>query len=508
MSADSKQRFSTKWGMNLSVLGIAVGTGNIWRFPRIAAQNGGEEGAGAFLVAWLCFLLLWSIPLIIAEYGMGRNGRKGVVGSFVALIGEKRGWLGGFVGFVATAIMFYYSVVAGWCLYYLVTSVGATLPADLSQANAIWDGFQGSNWPVAAHALIMGVGGFIVVKGISTIERVNKILIPSLLLVLLISLVKALSLENSGLGIEYLFTPDWSTLKRPEIWLEALTQNAWDTGAAWGLILTYAAYMRKSDDVTISAFQTGIGNNMISLVAAIIIFSTVFGTLSPTMGNSEILKVMQTSGPAGTGLTFIWMPQLFAKMTGGGIFAILFFLGLTFAAFSSLISMIELATKVFVDMGANRKKATIGICLAGFGFGIPSAVNLDIFANQDFVWGIGLMVSGALISYGVIKYGTTKFRNELVNTEESSTKLGSWWEIIIKYIVPVEVVTLLGWWIYLSAAVYAPDTWYNPLSPFSVATVFVQWAIALGLVWFFRKRLMASDSANKEDQVEFGGEEQ
>ena len=132
MSAQ-KEVFSSKLGMILSVLGIAVGTGNIWRFPRIAAQNGGEDGAGAFLIAWAVFLIMWSIPLIIAEYGIGRNGRKGVVQSFADLIGEKKGWMGGFVGFVATAIMFYYSVVAGWCLYYLTQAIFAPLP-EYSQA--------------------------------------------------------------------------------------------------------------------------------------------------------------------------------------------------------------------------------------------------------------------------------------------------------------------------------------------------------------------------------------
>ena len=107
MTDTSKERFSSKLGLILSVLGIAIGTGNIWRFPRIAAQNGGETGAGAFLVAWISFLFLWSVPLIIAEYGIGRNGRKGIIGSFSELIGKKKGWMGGFIGFVATAIMFY-----------------------------------------------------------------------------------------------------------------------------------------------------------------------------------------------------------------------------------------------------------------------------------------------------------------------------------------------------------------------------------------------------------------
>ncbi len=486
-----KERFSSKLGLILSVLGIAIGTGNIWRFPRIAAQNGGEEGAGAFLIAWLFFLFLWSVPLIIAEYAMGRNGRKGVIGSFADLIGEKKGWMGGFIGFVATAIMFYYSVVAGWCLYYLFESITGSLPTTFEQSMTVWNGFQGSNWPVFTHFITMLFGGLIVIKGIQSIEKVNKIIIPSLLVVLLVSLVKSLTLDGSFEGVRYLFTPDWEGLKNPNLWLEALTQNAWDTGAAWGLILTYATYMRKKDDITITAFQTGIGNNVVSLVAAVIIFSTVFGSLGSTMSDSEVLGVMKSSGPASTGLTFIWMPQLFASMGGGGIFSILFFLGLTFAAFSSLISMIELAVKVFVDSGASRVKATILICITGFLLGIPSATNLTIFANQDFVWGVGLMVSGAFISYAVIKFGVSKFRSELINVEERSSTLGPWWEIIVKYIVPVEVVTLLGWWMYLSAAEYAPDTWYNPLSAFSVATVLLQWALALLLVYWYNRRLIA-----------------
>ena len=489
MQTTQKETFSSKLGLIVSVLGIAIGTGNIWRFPRITAQNGGEEGAGAFLIAWLMFLFLWSIPLIIAEYGIGRNGRKGIVGSFVKLIGEKKGWMGGFIGFVATAIMFYYSVVAGWCLYYLFQSLTSTLPSTYEQSLILWESYHHSGMPVLTHAVIMLFGGIVVIKGISSIERVNKVLIPSLLVVLIVSLFKALSIENSMEGIKYLFKPDWSTLLSPKIWLEALTQNAWDTGAAWGLILTYGAYMRKKDDITISAFQTGIGNNMVSLLAAVIIFSTVFGTLGSSMSNSEILEIMKTSGPASTGLTFIWMPQLFASMGGGGIFSILFFLGLTFAAFSSLISMIELAVKVFVDTGISRKQATLWICMIGFAFGIPSALNLTFFANQDFVWGVGLMVSGAFISYAVITFGTKNFRLKLVNTGERKAQLGIWWEIIIRYIIPVEVVTLLFWWMYLSATEYAPDAWYNPFYPLSVVTVIGQWILALGLVYFFNKKL-------------------
>ncbi|HET6528552.1 MAG TPA: sodium-dependent transporter [Balneolaceae bacterium] len=482
-----KEFFSSKLGMILSVLGIAVGTGNIWRFPRIVAQTGTEEGAGAFIFAWVCCLFLFSIPLIIAEYGIGRNGREGVIGSFMKLVGEKKAWMGSFIGFVATAIMFYYSVVTGWCLYYLIESITSALPANIEQATMVWEGFQSSALPSVFHALMMILGGIIVVKGVSSIERISKVLIPSLVLVVIISLIRAVTLPGSYEGIVYFFTPDWSSLSNPQIWIEALTQNAWDTGAGWGLILTYAAYMRSKDDITISAFQTGIANNCVSLMAGIMIFSAVFAILGSSMSQPEIMEIMRQSGPASTGLTFMWLPQLFNQMAGGRIFAILFFLGLTFAAFTSLVSMIELATRVFVDMGYQRKKVTIYICITGFLLGLPSAISVDFLANQDFVWAVGLMVSGAFISFGVIKFGAHRFRSEIVNNENHKYSLGYWWEIVIKYVVPIEVISLLGWWMYHAALT---DGWYNPFNKYTLATILVQWGIAMGFFYFMNRKIV------------------
>ncbi|MEX0928405.1 MAG: sodium-dependent transporter [Balneolales bacterium] len=488
MDKSIDERF-TRTGLILSVLGIAVGTGNIWRFPRIAALQGTEEGSGAFLFAWFICLFLWSIPLIIAEYAIGRHGRQGTVGSFITLIGEKFAWMGAFIGLVAMAIMFYYSVVAGWCLYYLVISAANPLPASLGEANAAWHGFQLSAMPALFHAVVMFCGGYIVIRGIKFIEKVNMVLIPLLLLILLLSAARALTLPGSFEGVKFLFTPDWSSLSQPRIWLEALTQNAWDTGAGWGLILSYAAYMRIRDNVTLSAFQTGIGNNLVSLLAAVIIFSTVFAILGSSMNNPEILGVMQTSGPASTGLTFIWMPQLFLEMPGGKIFAILFFLALSFAAFSSLIAMIELSSRLFIDMGVSRQKAVTFICSIGFALGLPSALSLDFFANQDFVWGLGLMISGAFIAYGCVKFDVLEFRTTLVNTSGQDYRLGRWWDFIIQYIIPVEVMLLLGWWIFQSAFQFAPEAWYNPFNPFSVATCFFQWGILLVLLLRYNRKL-------------------
>ena len=477
-SDDKEQRFSTRLGLLLSVLGIAVGTGNIWRFPRIAATNSGTEGAGAFLVAWVVFLFVWSIPLIIAEYALGREGRSGVVGTFVKLAGEKFAWMGAFVGVVATAIMFYYSVVAGWAIFYFVETLTNPLPLTNEAAMGVWDSFQGGGWPIFFHALAMGVGAAIVWRGISSIERANKVLIPTLFAIVVLAVGYTLTLGGAWEGIQFLFTPDWSTLAKPSLWVEALTQNAWDTGAGWGLILTYGAYMQQRHGVVKNAIITGVGNNTVSLLAATIIFGTVFATLGTEMSQGEVLQVMRESGPAGTGLTFIWMPQLFEQMPLGKVLATLFFLGLSFAAFSSLISMIELASRVLVDFGFGRKRAVAVVGGVGFLLGLPSAIWTGVLANQDFVWGVGLIISGAFVAFAVLRFGAGHMRARFLEGV-ADWNPGITWDFLISRAVPLQAVALLAWWL---VSIYAPETWYNPLAPSSLANFFVQWGVALVLL--------------------------
>lgn len=497
----TEQRFSSRWGLILSVLGIAVGTGNIWRFPRIAAQNGGDAGAGAFLVAWVVFLLVWSLPLIIAEYALGRAARKGVVGTFVHHGGPRRAWMGAFVGLTATAIMFYYSVVAGWCIHYLgVTALGEPMLTTATATRA-WEGFQSSGQPVLFHGIAMLFGAVVVLRGVRSIERINRVLVPTLLGIVLLSMLRAVTLPGSGAGIAYLLTPQWSQLAEPTIWLEALTQNAWDTGAGWGLILTYAAYMSHRDSVVKNALITGIANNTVSMLAALTIFGTVFSVLGAQMSHAEVLAVMKDSGPASTGLTFIWMPQLFATMPLGRPLAVLFFLGLAFAALSSLISMIELAVRTLVDLGMTRARAVGVVAGVGFALGIPSALWLDVLSNQDFVWGVALMISGLFVALVTASAGPTMFREHFANNPNDWDP-GRVWVLMIRWVVPALAVLLLGWWLYRSATEYAPKTWWNPGDPFSVATCVVQWGAAIIVLllanrWLVR-RLRGSDSEESE----------
>ncbi|HIC53686.1 MAG TPA: sodium-dependent transporter, partial [Gemmatimonadetes bacterium] len=374
--ASKSEVFSSRWGMLLAMLGMAVGTGNIWRFPRIAASNGG----GSFLVAWVVFLLLWSVPLLILEFGMGKGTRKGAIGAFVKTLGPNFAWMGAFVAFVATAIMFYYSVVMGWTIRFFVGTLTGEVPG--ATPSAFWDSFHSTSGALVTHVIAMALGVFVVSKGVKGIETAAKVLIPSLIVLVVLLALRAVTLPGASAGLAFLFTPDWAALGNYQIWVEALTQNAWDTGAGWGLVLTYAVYMRANEDTALNAFVIGFGNNAMSLLAGIMVLCTVFSVMPEAA--DEIV------GAGNEGLTFIWVPQLFAQMPGGRFFQALFFLALVFAAWTSLVAMIEMASRVLMDLGLSRGRAISIIGTAGVLFGIPSALKLEVFQNQDWVWGVAL----------------------------------------------------------------------------------------------------------------------
>ncbi len=455
--------FSSRWGMMMAMLGMAVGTGNIWRFPRIVATNGG----GSFLVAWVVFLLLWSVPLILVEFAIGKATRSGTVGAFGKLIGGNFAWMGAWVGWCSTAIMFYYSVVMGWCLRYLAASVLGEIPG--ATPGALWDSFNSSPAALLTHAVAMGLGVAVVARGVRGIERVARILIPALVLLVLVLAVRAVTLPGAVRGLEFMFAPEWSRLADYRVWLAALTQNAWDTGAGWGLILTYAIYMRRTEDTTVNAFALGFGNNSMSLLAGIMVLCTAFAMRPDVAG--EIV------GATNEGLTFIWVPQLFGTMPAGRFFMVLFFLALVFAAWTSLISMIELATRVLTDAGVRRGHAISWVGVVAFLAGVPSALSLSFFANQDFVWGVGLMLSGFFFAYAVMKFGARRFRVELINGPGADMPIGRWWEWTIVLCL-VEAVVLIVWW-FLQARGAGWRAAFDPLKAFSIGTVLLQWGVVL-----------------------------
>lgn len=484
----AQEQFGSRWGLILATLGMAVGTGNIWRFPRIAASNGG----GSFLVAWVVFLILWSVPLMIVEFAFGKRSRKGCVGAFTEMSGRKTSWMGGWVAVCATFIMFYYSVVSGWCLRYLFGSVTGELTGG--NAGAVWSSYAESPWAVVTHILALGLGVSVVWFGVRGIERVAKVLIPSLVVLVIILAVRAVTLPGATAGLEFLFRPQWGELADVQVWLNALTQNAWDTGAGWGLILTYAIYMKAREDIPLNAFLIGFGNNSMSLLAGVMVLCTIFAT-NPG-ARDEIV------GAGNEGLTFTWMPQLFDAMPFGRLFMILFFLALSFAALTSLISMLELATRVLIDRGLPRKKALLWVAGAALVLGTPSALSLDIFTNQDWVWGVGLMLSGLFFAVAAWRFGLERMRREVVNGEGADLRMGRWWVFVVGVLIPVEAVVLMAWWLY--QAVGWDEDWLNPLAPASVGTVLLQWGVALLALLVLNKWLGRNNRAGAAAEGEEG----
>lgn len=474
-------KFKSKLGFIFAGLGMAVGAGNIWRFPRVAAQNGG----GAFIFTWALFLFLWSLPLLIIEFSIGRKTKMGLIGSFRELVGEKYTWMGGFIGFVSTAIMFYYSVVTGWFLRYFIKFLTYT-EKNINTQN-LWNnfvGFKGGFFdsPVFYQFIAIAITGFVVYFGISKgIEKANSFLIPSLFILLIFAMINVFFLPGFSKGMEFLFNFDLKDLLDHKVWVNGLTQSAWSTGAGWGLILTYSIYTTKKEDPVISSTVISLGNNSASLIAAIIIVPTIFSFNSVDAS----LKIMSSSNQ---GFAFIHLPFVFLKMPFGNILIVIFFLALFFAAFSSLISLLELPVRILMDFGLTRKRAILFVTMIGFLFGLPSALDIRVFNNQDWVWGLGLMVSGFFFVIGLRKYGIDRFRVEIIN-KNSHIKLNKTFNFIVKYLIPLEFLFMIVWWFYQSF-MWEGKNAFSIFSQYSPVSTIFQWGIILIALLLFNKKII------------------
>jgi NSS family neurotransmitter:Na+ symporter len=340
---------------------------------------------------------------------------------------------------------------------------------------------------------------------------------PTLIVLVVVLAIRAVTLPGSSDGLQYLFTVDWAHLRNAQIWIEALTQNAWDTGAGWGLILAYAAYLRVREDTALNAFVLPAANNAVSLLAGIMVLCTVFAVVPQLVANlatdtdalgaypalAEAVRggasltpelIQETIFSQGNeGLTFIWMPQLFATLPWGRGLMFVFFLALSFAAFTSLIAMIELASRVLRDAGMSRPQAVRVVGVGGFLLGLPSALSLRFLHNQDFVWGVALMLSGLFFAIAIVTYGVRRFREEQLNHEDSDIRIGRWWDVVIGVVVPLEALVLLGWWFY---QVRGADLagWLDPLREANVGTLVAQWGVVL-LALLLVNRWLASRTA-------------
>jgi len=478
MAQPQQEQWSGRLAIIIAAVSMAVGTGNIWRFPRVAAEWGG----GAFLVAVTIALVIWAIPLLMCEFLMGSRSRLGNIGAFRDFMGRKQTWAGGFMVAVTLGIMFYYSVVAGWCIRYFAVAATGGLTPDVSTAvagattfgQAQWDAFiNNPAETVGYHAAAVLFTTFVVFQGIKGgLERVLKVFLVALLAIIVLLAVRAVMLPGSAAGLRFLFVPDWSQLAHSRVWLEAFTQAAWSTGAGWGLMMVYAVYARKNEEISVNSGIVAFSDVLVGICAATLVLGTLFA-VAPTP------DIAQQALDAGhVGLTFVYIVDLIATMPGAWIVSPLFFLALALAGVSSVIAMFELATTNLMNFGFQRRNAAVLVGILAFLFGIPSALSIEFLNNQDWVWGVGLLISGLLTALAILKYGVNRAAAEI--DASSDIRIGAWFALAVRAI-PVLFLVLFGWWIYQSVRDNS-DTWWNPMVTYSTGTMVLQWGIVLVLV--------------------------
>lgn len=484
MAKGGGDTFTSRWGLLLTALGAAIGTGNIWRFPKEVANNGG----GSFMIPYILFLLTWSIPILLVEFASGKKTRKGTMGTFATLVGKEKAWMGAWMAWISTAIGFYYAIVMGWTIKY---AIGA-FSLNYSDPQASWDSFMQVPYLIVIFQIVaIAITTFVVYRGVEKgVEKVNKILIPALFILMIGNMIRALFLPGAMRGIAYLFTPG-EELFSAKTWVAALAQSAWSCSAGMGMAIAFGAYTKRKQDTSLNSFLTGFGDTTISLIAGIMIFTTVFA-LSPNIFAAEAAVE-----EGGTGLTFIYLPGLFGQVPFGRFISLFFFIAMGFAALTSMIAGYENAVKNFVDLGWPRKKVILLLSAFIFLLGLPSAliilpVNghpMPLFLDhQDYVWGMGLLISGGFIYYLVYKYGVTRFRNNIINSRYSDLHIGKWFDILFKYVIPVELVLLVGWYVLQSVLANPFEEWWMG-GPIGLGLLVLEWGIAMIALWLFSNKV-------------------
>ncbi len=356
----------THWGSRigfvLAAAGSAVGLGNIWKFPYVTGENGG----GIFVLIYLACVALVGLPVMVAEVLIGRAAQSSPVGAFKSLAGAGSrwawvGWLGVFSSFI---ILSYYSIVAGWSLHYTWLSISGQLAGLGPEGMApVFDElYQSVGANLVWHLIFMGLTIAVVFGGISKgVERWSRILMPTLLTIMLILLGKAFTLDGFGQAVHFVFGLHYDKFTAAGA-LEALGHAFFTLSLGMGAMLTYGSYLHRKDDIvgasiTISALDTAI-----ALIASLVLFPIIFSYgMEPA---------------AGPGLVFKSVPIALSQMPGATFLATIFFALLVFAALTSAISMLEVATSYFIDeRGWRRRRAAVLAGLTIALLGVPSALS-------------------------------------------------------------------------------------------------------------------------------------
>ena len=433
-------QWSSRWVFILAATGSAVGLGNIWKFPYITGENGG----GAFVLVYLLCIAAIGIPIMMAEVLMGRRGRSTPINTMRHLCLEAKahpawqllGWSGMLAGFL---ILSYYSVIAGWALSYILDSISGTF----HEATAEQVGKNFSDLLASPGALIFWHTAFmimtmvVVARGVSLgLEKAVRFLMPALFVLLLILVGYAMSLGEFMRGVEFLFTPDFSKITANGV-LIAMGHAFFTLSLGMGAIMIYGAYLPENASIVKTSFIIAIADTLVALLAGLAIFPIVFSNgLEPG---------------AGPGLIFQTLPIAFGQMPGGVLFATLFFILLTFAAWTSAISLIEPAVTWLVEnknMSRLRASTVAGILTWAVGLGTVLSFNVTadvklfdktFFDLMDYLTANVMLPLGGLAMAIFVVWVMPK----AASIDELNMGRGAayeFWFLLVKFVTPIAVI--------------------------------------------------------------------
>ncbi len=443
----SRDGFNSKLGIIAAAAGSAIGLGNIWKFPYMA----GKFGGGAFILIYILAIIIMGYPLIYCEFALGRKAKCNAVDTYGLVTGNKK-W--GVVGWIAITTVFlistFYMMITGWVIYYLWHSITGTLyaiPEGLYAKDYFSDVFIQMNhgmWTPLMFALIaICLTGWINARGIKEgVEKYSKIMMPILFILFVLLIMYSITLDGFKEALVFLFKPDLNAIT-PTVIISAIGQAFFSLSIGMGALLTYGSYISDKENLRQLAVEVSIADTVIALFAGLLIFPAVFTYhLEPTAGPS---------------LIFISLPQVFLKMPGGRVFSCLFFLLITVAAVTSMISMLEIMI-TFIDERTklSRKTATwftvllvsIGGCINIAGEGPLSFIQLGgktIFECLDYLTNnitIPLVaVLTAIIATWIWKI--PQFNKELAIGSNKSAPLNRFFNLLLKWIIPPTIIVLM-----------------------------------------------------------------
>lgn len=442
-----REQWSSSAGFILAAIGSAVGLGNIWRFPGVAYSS----GSGAFLIPYLCALLTAGIPILFLDYAIGHRFRGAAPLAFrrMAKWAEPLGWFQTVLMFV---IGVYYAAVIAWSMSFFVYSFDLRWGADtqdffLTQYLQVGD-------PVVSTELVSAVAIPLVIVWLALllvlalgvakgVEKLNMIFIPLLVLVFAALVVRALFLPGAWEGLDAFFTPDWSALTNPNVWIAAYAQIFFSLSIAFGIMITYASYQRRKANMTSSGLVVAFANSSFEILAGIGVFATL-----GFMAHQANQQVSELEGITGPILSFVTFPKVISEMPGGNVFGMLFFASLVMAGFTSLVSIMQgVAAAVQEKFSLGRKTAavTVSLICGILSIGLFSTTSGLIALDTVDQWSnnIGIVVSAIVASVLVI-WVMRRGRELRAHLNAVSTfKVGIWWTFFAGILGPVVLAYML-----------------------------------------------------------------